>query len=213
MVGDGGAAGTIVAWLADRLAERTVSIVSINPMGTLFPRGDGHAERRWFSDPSDWRVLNLEHRRKLMDRTEAGVVSLRNKRLIDLSPNIAYRRGRAVEARWEEDEIIVAIEYDGGRESAVRADYLISAIGFDPWSLLELVEHPEVAPLCAAGGEARRRQVETEMHPDLSLPDISGLPPGLHVPALGGLAHGPGMGNLGCLGLMAAAVLRPYLGK
>jgi len=50
------------------------------------------------------------------------------------------------------------------------------------------------------------------MSPDLSLPTGLGLPAGLHFPSLAGLAHGPGMSNLGCLGLMAAAVLDPYLG-
>lgn len=106
VVGDGGAAGTIVAWLAEHFAERqTVSIVSVNPMGTLFPRGDGHSERRWFSDPSDWRTLTIEHRRKLLDRTEAGVVSTRIKDRIDKANNFIYRPGRAIRARWTDDEI------------------------------------------------------------------------------------------------------------
>jgi mycobactin lysine-N-oxygenase len=213
VVGDGGAAGTIVAWLAERFAERDVAIYSINPMGTLFPRGDGHAERRWFSDPSEWRELSLPHRRALLARTEAGVVSMRNKQIIDRSLRIAYRWGRAVEASRNGDEIEVAIEYEGQPAVPQRADYLVSAIGFEMWSLLELVDDPAVAALCAPAGAPARIQVEVDMLPDLSLPPVSGLPPGLHVPALGALAHGPGMGNLGCLGLMAAAVLKPYIGK
>jgi mycobactin lysine-N-oxygenase len=213
VVGDGGAAGTIVAWLAERFAERPVAIVSVNPMGTLFPRGDGHAERRWFSDPSDWQELSMEHRRRLLERTEAGVVSMRNKRLIDLSPNVEYRWGKALEAHWDGDEMFLDIEYEGQPMPRQPANYLINTIGFDSWSLLELVEHSSVASLCAPGGGLKRNQVGVEMMEDLTLPSISGLPPGLHVPALAGLAHGPGMSNLGCLGLMAAAVLKRYVTK
>jgi len=214
VAGDGGAAGTIVAWLAEKFHENEqVFIQSISPMGTLFPRGDGHAERRWFSDPSDWPALNVPDRRTLIGRTEAGVVSMRIKSIIDQAYNIGYLAGKARVARWnaDDEELEIDLTYHQGALPALRANYLINAIGFDSWSLLELVKHPKSAALRAADGGALRERVELQMQADLSLPAISGLPQGLHVPALGGLAHGPGMGNLGCLGLMAASVLKPYL--
>ena len=214
VAGDGGSAGTIVAWLAQHFEEnRSVSIYSINPMGTFFQRGDGHAERRWFSDPSDWSQLYLDHRRKLIDRTEAGVISARIKSVIDRSSRIQYHAGRALEARWDdiEQEVVVDVSYDDNKKPPLRVQYLVSAIGFDSWNLLHLVDHPNVASLLAPGSKNQRDQVEVDMMADLSLPPISGLPSGLHVPALAGLARGPGMGNLGCLGLMASAVLEPYL--
>src|SRR3546814_2539796 len=55
VAGAGGAAGAIIAWLCRALDERGgTTLHSISPIGTLFPRGDGYAERRWFSDPTDW---------------------------------------------------------------------------------------------------------------------------------------------------------------
>ncbi|WP_237478603.1 SidA/IucD/PvdA family monooxygenase [Lichenibacterium dinghuense] len=211
VAGDGGAAGAVVAWLVEQFAERQSTVVSISPMGTLFPRGDGHAERRWFSDPTDWRELSVEHRRKLLERTEAGVVSLRNKQLIDQSIAVAYRRGRVLKVDWTDEGLDIDIEYDGQTAAPHRADYLVAAIGFDNWSLLDLVDHSAAERLRDPSRGDERKRVEEEILPDYGLPPSAGLPPGLHVPALAGLAHGPGIGNLGCLGLMAASILRPYL--
>jgi mycobactin lysine-N-oxygenase len=211
VAGDGGGAGTVIAWLAEHFAEnKSVYIQSVTPAGTLFPRGDGYAERRWFSDPETWPELSIEHRRKILDRTEAGVVSLRLKTVIDRAVNVGYLRGKAKEAIWDDDELKISIEYDGRRSILVAAQYLINAIGFDSWSLLELVDHPKARALRRPHNAAQREEVEKQILPDLTLPPISRLPPGLHVPALAGLACGPGMGNLGSLGLMAAAVLARY---
>src|SRR3546814_10080293 len=47
VAGAGGAAGAIIAWLCRALDERGgTTLHSISPIGTLFPRGDGYAERR-----------------------------------------------------------------------------------------------------------------------------------------------------------------------
>lgn len=215
VAGDGGAAGTIVAWLAERLAEQAVRILSVNPLGTLLPRGDGHAERRWFSAPEEsegWASLSLDDRRKLIDRTEAGVISMRNKRLIDRSSMVEYVKGKVRKAQWDEDEIKLMIQYGSAPAKSLAADYFISAIGFDRWSLLGLIDEPAVEVLLDPKNESLRDLVERDMQADLSLPPVSGLRcEGMHVPALASLAHGPGMANLGCLGLMAARVLKQYL--
>lgn len=224
VVGDGGAAGTIVAWLADYYAERKVSIIAVNPMGTLFPRGDGYAERRWFSDPSDWTTLGSNHRQALIERTEAGVVSLRNKHLIDTATSVAYRWGYATKVRWDGDEVEVEVKYGDKLMDPVRGHYVVSAIGFDGWSLLERVGGAAAEALTDPNDRVLRSEVEARMTPALTLPPSypagphipglsppPGLPAGLHVPGLAGLAQGPGMGNLGCLGLMANRVLFPYV--
>jgi mycobactin lysine-N-oxygenase len=216
VVGDGGAAGTIIAWLVEHFAEGERSVLCLSSMGTLFPRGDGHSERRWFSDPADWHMLSPKHRRKLMERTEAGVISLRNKRTIDRSSKVQMHIGRADRATWSgpvgsaSGDISLENSYDGQAGVSIKTDFLICAIGFDPWSLLELVDAAPAQKL-ARGSNHVREQVEAGITADLALPPLSGLPAGLHVPALAGFAHGPGMGNLGCLGLMAQAVLKPYL--
>lgn len=218
VAGDGGSAGTIVAWLARRFVETESRIFSISPMGTLFPRGDGHAERRWFTDPSDWPRLSIAHRRKLMERTEAGVISMRNKRVIDGSAQIAYQVGHLREVRADDDDkLALVIEYDKRVGDPVSADFLVNAIGFDAWTRLSLVDLPAAQalatpppPVTAMPPKTARDQVEEAILPDLSMPPSYGFPAGLHVPALAGLAQGPGMGNLGCLGAMAQRILQAY---
>ena len=204
VVGGGGAAGAILSWLASTLSETEVVVHCINSMGTLFPRGDGFRERQWFSDPSEWQELSLKQRRNLLGRTETGVISARNKAAIDASHIISYIRGKATAVTFDGDELSIRLEDNG----TVAADYLISATGFDAWSLLKLVDHPKAAAISPGDN---RDGIEADMLPDLSFRDISGLPPHLHVPSLAGLAQGPGMGNLGSLGLMAKAVLEPYI--
>lgn len=212
VAGSGGAAGTIVAWLAQALAEKQdATIRSLSSMGTLFPRGDGFAERRWFSDPTDWKTLRADDRRKLLERTEEGVISLRNKSVIDAAPNVDYVRGHAAGVAWDGDELRVDLEYRKRSTGSIKADILINAIGFDQWSLIKLVKAAGVADLLKDGAETVRSKIAADMDGDLSLPASAGLGAGLHVPSLGAFAHGPGMATLGCLGLMAQSVLDGYL--
>ncbi len=212
VAGAGGAAGAIIAWLCQAVAEReNSSIHSISPMGTLFPRGDGFAERRWFTDPTDWRELSLSDRRKLVERTEGGVISLRNKRIIDGSRDIAFVRGHAARGAWDGSELKVEIDYNDKPAFTLKADCLINAIGFDAWSLLDLVKAKGVKNLLRKGEKEVRDELAERMLPDLSFPADSALGVGLHVPVLASLARGPGMGTLGSLGLMAKCVLDGYL--
>lgn len=212
IAGAGGAAGAIFAWLCRALDERSrTTLHSISPMGTLFPRGDGYAERRWFSDPTDWRELSLVDRRKLLERTEGGVISLRNKQAIDMARNIAFVRGHAGPVIWDGSELGISIAYDRRAPFTLKADCLINAVGFDTWSLLELVKANGVKGLLRPGERDLREKLAETMESDLSFAADAGLGARLHVPSLASLAHGPGLGTLGCLGLVARAVLDPYL--
>lgn len=212
IAGAGGAAGAIIAWLCRALDERSgTTLRSISPMGTLFPRGDGYAERRWFSDPSDWRELSLADRKKLVERTEGGVISLRNKQTIDAARNISFVRGHAGPVIWDGSELGIEISYDRRPSFTFKADCLINAVGFDTWSLLELVKASSVKGLLRPGESALREAVAEAMGADLSFAADAGLGAGLHVPSLAALARGPGMGTLGCLGLVARSVLESYL--
>jgi mycobactin lysine-N-oxygenase len=215
VAGDGGAAGAIVAWLSERLAEKPVTIFSISPAGTLFPRGDGYAERRWFSDPSDWQNLSFTHRRKIIDRTESGVVSIRNKKIIDKATNVDYVRGKAIHVEHDNGEISIKTVYEK-IPSTIKANFFISAIGFNVWESLRMFEISKIDEIIESTDICN--QIEENITADLSLPNIINIsdknlvkiPDGLHIPALSGLSWGPGMSNLGCLGLMAKAVLRRY---
>ena len=209
VAGAGGAAGAIIAWLAQATAERQTALYAISPLGTLFPRGDGHAERRWFSDPTNWRELTIADRRKILQRTEEGVISERNKRTIDAARNLEHVMGYAKRVRATGTDLTIGIEYDGKPRGSVGADFLINAIGFNPWSLLKCVTGS--ASLLTEDAAKDRASIEEEILPDLSLPLRAGLGAGLHVPVLSALSRGPAMGTLGALGLMAQSVLSPYI--
>lgn len=85
-------------------------------------------------------------------------------------------------------------------------------MGFDPWSVLKIVRGKAQALLAdTPTARALKRTTTSEMRADLSLPPSSEVPDGLHVPGLCGLARGPGMPTLGCLGLVASAVLDGYV--
>lgn len=213
VLGDGGAAGTIIAWLASALAEKDISIISINPLGTLLPRGDGYSERRWFSDPSNWSLLSIKDRRALMNRTEAGVISLRLKQIIDGATNVTYEFGRGIEVKWVSDELEIVLSYDDKPRESVKADYLIQAIGFDNWSLLDCVSHPAKNALLALENKKGREKVELAIQTNLELPACAAMGRGLHVPSLAAIAQGPGMATLGCLGLLAGGILTNYVNQ
>lgn len=207
VLGAGGASGAIMAWLADQFTESTNDIVSVSPMGTLFPRGDGYVERRWFSDPTDWPLLSKAHRREILDRTEGGVVSMRNKVSIDGSSRIDFHPGKVVDVSADDDNpdrLSLRIRY-GNRYERVAVDYLVSAIGFDTWGKIDLVDLPR-----RLRDRAMLKKIEDSLAPDLSLPTSLGYPQGIHFPALGSMLYGPGIGNLSALSDMAERVLRPY---
>jgi len=153
--------------------------------------------------------------------TESGVISLRNKAQIDAATNVEYAIGRADELRFDLDELIVSASFesvgaDGAtlqrRSRQVTADFLVNAIGFDPWSLLKIVRGKAQNLLGpSSSAKALRAAAELNILPDLSLPPESEVPSGLHVPGLAALARGPGMPTLGCLGLVASAILDGYI--
>lgn len=208
VLGAGGGAGAIMAWLADQFAESENDIYSISPVGTLFLRGDGYSERRWFSDPSDWMMLSKTHRQEIIDRTEGGVISSRNKRSIDRSSRLTFYQGRVTAVSADDDDpkrLSLRIRY-GNSIRRVAVDYVVSAIGFDTWRTIDLIMLPP-----RLRDRTMRDSVVEKLQPDLSLPTSLGYPPGIHFPALGGLLYGPGIGNLSALGDMAEKVVRPYL--
>lgn len=218
VAGAGGGAGTIIGWLSRRLAGENATIYSISPMGTLLPRGDGFSERRWFTDPSDWGELSADHRRKILDHTESGVISMRNKGTIDLATNIAYVRGKADRVAWDGAEMRIDIVYDKGSSGAPRlvaeppllVDCLINAIGFNPWSLLKIVKGRLAQTLWQADAKTRETVADAMLR-NLSFDASAGLGHNLHVPVLAAFALGPGYSTLGCLGSMAQSILDSYL--
>jgi mycobactin lysine-N-oxygenase len=215
VIGSGGAAGTILAHLASLRLGSEVGVISLSPLGALFPRGDGFAERRLSSDPGMWRSLPEEIRRDILTRTDAGVVSSRIKHDVDRSEQIVFRHGRAlaVDAPGpNEDEM--KLHYTlGGIKQFIRAKVVVAAMGFNSWGLL----HPfgtAAKALTEPSTEAAKKfrgAIEAEFDADLCLPASAGLGPRLHIPLLAALAQGPGFASLGSLGKTASAILDPYI--
>jgi len=99
---------------------------------------------------------------------------------------------------------VLTIEYDTERER-VAYDLVVVAIGFQArWFERLLGDQARLRLDGALAG----RELERQIQPDLS---VAGLSPPLHLPAVAGLAQGPGFPNLSCLGLLSDRILRRYV--
>lgn len=210
VVGGGGSAGAIIAWLASAHAESDISIISLCSRGALLPRGDGFSERKWFTDPEGWEELPLNDRRFLLSHTEEGVISLRNKTTIDKCHFVDYFAGRANSVGWDpvgSGELLVSATSTSGEHVNMPADYLINAMGFDPWSQLDVIKSPSSKSLIE--NSKTREAAQLSMLRSLDFDSSVGMER-LHVPSLAALQWGPGMATLGCLGRVAQSILGAY---
>lgn len=210
VVGGGGTAGAVIAHLIRRFAHKQIKIVVVNGTGTLFPRSDGFLERRFFTDPSEWRDLPIKQREEIMARTEFAVVSDQNKAVIDRYEHLTPLAGRVEGAEVvteNGDELYVTYTPSGSSQARrIPCDELVLATGFDPWtglrSLLRRTAYDRI--------RRHARYSDMPIGRDLAFsPDI--LSERLHVPALAGMDQGPGFPNLGCLGLLAKRIVDPYI--
>jgi cation diffusion facilitator CzcD-associated flavoprotein CzcO len=89
VIGSGGSAATIVAFLAEH-SSVPINVISRQP--TLFSRGESYFEVRALSDPSDWTQLPMETRKSLIQRIDRSVVSAQNMRIINHARNVIHYR-------------------------------------------------------------------------------------------------------------------------
>src|SRR3546814_5565651 len=73
---------------------------------------------------------SLPDRCKLLERTEGGVISLRNKQAIDMARNIAFVRGHAGPVIWDGSELGISIvyrseEHTSELQSLMRISYAV----------------------------------------------------------------------------------------
>lgn len=95
VVGAGGAAATILEWLSRTLGhDNDVCLFHISSHGAFFPRGDGHAERRWMVDIAKWENQSVQVRRDFVRRISAGVVSSQLKEAMDSTRCIQFLAAR-----------------------------------------------------------------------------------------------------------------------
>ncbi len=225
VIGAGGAAATILAWLAATFDHSTVKLASVSADGAFFPRGDGVAERRWMTDVEGWEEQDPEFRRRIIQRTDAGVITARLKDILDRAP-LDHIVGRVDGIRLNADGSLQLFDSKGELDD-LSASHIVLALGFDAWEHLrlirrrcggrdrELLDMLGLAPIGLqwsglmhdqARLRDRRRQIEERISFNLEMPGF----PGLHVPGLSAM-RGPGFPSLGALGLLAARVLDPYV--
>ncbi len=203
VIGSGETAASVVVSLLQKAPERSTVDV-LTSRGVLYSRGESYDENRFYSDPCDWLQLAEAHRRQFLERTDRGVFSQHAEAVLNKSHGFRTLAGRAVRVDAGEQQVIVTIEYGDERER-VAYDLVVVAIGFQARWFERLL----------GGGGRRRLQVslagdELERRIDLDL-SVAGLSPPLHLPAVAGLAQGPGFPNLSCLGLLSDRILRRYV--
>lgn len=140
-------------------------------------------------------------------RTDRGVISNYAQAIIDRAGNVSTKAGRVVRVEPEDDRVCLRIE-NLGKEELSSYDYLITAIGFNPFWFEELLTDNVKRQLCnAVGSNFNLETVERLIDDDLSITDFK---PRLHLPMVAGLAQGPGFPNLSCLGLLSDRILSAY---
>ncbi len=155
-------------------------------------------------DPADWPGLAESHRREFLERTDRGVFSQQAEATLNGSRGFRVLAGRAVGIQAGQRQVVVEIEYGSERER-VAYDLVVVAIGFQARWFEGLLGDQARGLLASALGGA---ELERRIGPDLS---VAGLSPPLHLPAVAGLAQGPGFPNLSCLGLLSDRILGRYV--
>ena len=203
VIGRGETAASVVISLVAALPKHS-TIDVLTSRGVLYSRGESYEENRLYSDPGDWPGLAESHRREFLDRTDRGVFSLQAEAVLNASRGFRALAGRAVHIRAGERQVVVTIEYGTERER-VAYDLVVVAIGFEArWFEGLLGEQARGRLKSALAGAELARRIELDL-------SVAGLSPPLHLPALAGLAQGPGFPNLSCLGLLSDRVLRRYV--
>src|SRR3546814_3606052 len=101
-----------------------------------------------------------------------------------MARNSAFVRGHAGPVIWDGSELGISIAYDRRAPFTLKADCLINAVGFDTWSLLEMVKAGGVKGVLRPGESELREKLAEAMASDLSFPEDAGLGARLHVPSL-----------------------------
>src|SRR3546814_19362666 len=100
-----------------------------------------------------------------------------------MARNSAFVRGHAGPVIWDGSELGISIAYDRRAPFTLKADCLINAVGFDTWSLPEMVKAGGVKGVLRPGESELREKLAEAMASDLSLPAAAGLRARLHLPS------------------------------
>jgi mycobactin lysine-N-oxygenase len=165
----------------------------------LFTRSEHWREVMYFSTAAGWQELSDVAKVEIIRHADRGSFSVAAKRALDSAWNVDLRIGHLAGIAVEQGQLCAVLDA-GEAEVAVEYDYIVEAMGFDPATVLGLVE-----PTSLPGDPAT---LANRIGHDLS---VEGLVPRLHLPGFAAMSQGPGFPNLSCLGLLAERVLEPYL--
>lgn len=196
----------------------SLQIDIINRHGAIFTRGESYNENKYFSNPKDWAQLDEAVRTEFIQRTDRGVFSLAAQRQLDRAENVSTISGRVLALDKAGGKVIVRLERGEppvGRE--YEYDKVIVALGFNPWSPLELLP-ANFRPNAATAADLEKLRVTLRRGIDDKLrlpfdyvPGLAGTKINIHMPMLAGLSQGPGFPNLSCLGHLSDRILSAYV--
>ncbi|MFL7984443.1 hydroxylase [Xanthomonas vasicola] len=205
IIGAGGTAAAILAWLATN-GQRNRNFVVISTQPAFYTRGDSVFENKVFNSPEAWRSLPPEVRTEFADRLNRGVVWSSVMSELSGIQQINFHYGRATQITGASGSARVFYSDAKGTNIGIDAAVVFDAIGFDGWWWLNLLSKDALSE--SGGREALK--ADGVMGDDLAFdPAVWKLPP-LHAP-LQSSQIGPGYQSLMSLGSMASSVLDAYL--
>ncbi|KLA95012.1 hydroxylase [Xanthomonas hortorum pv. gardneri] len=205
IIGAGGTAAAILAWLAAN-GQRSRNFIVISTQPAFYTRGDSVFENKLFNSRATWLSLPPKVRAEFSDRLNRGVVW--NSVMGELSgiQRINFHYGRATQITGAKANARVSYLDAYDRSIGVDASVVFDAIGFDGWWWLKLLSKNSLSKF--GGREAL--EANEVMGDDLAFnPSVWKLPP-LHAP-LQSSQIGPGYQSLMSLGSMASCILDAYL--
>lgn len=185
-----------------------------------YSRSETFLENSVYSDPQrvGWGRLAEADRREFIRRTDRGVMSPDAVAQLSRVRKISFMVGRVREVTlgdWKRARVVIGgAEENNGHEAAERRDFdlVANCTGCCPLTAL--------AGLLGDTGRTVEERVGFALTDEMSVKRrldatfaLEGLAPRIHIPALAGLAHGPGFANLSCLGSLSDHVLSAYLAE
>ncbi|MFL5833348.1 MAG: lysine 6-monooxygenase [Solirubrobacterales bacterium] len=209
VIGSGETAAAIVLYLAERLPNIQIDIVSRE--GIIYTRGESFEENRLYSDPGSWGRFKKDVRKMFVKRTDRGVFSVATKELLDAREDVVTLSGEVTKIDATKDNGIFIV-VRGRDDPCGPYEIVADATGFRRRWFIDMLDEDSFHKLTVAmtlSPEAipTDEQLEEAIDYDLS---VSGLHPKMHLPMYAGLEQGPGFPSLGCLGFLSDRILRPY---
>lgn len=210
IVGCGESAVSMALWLIRRHGE-DLEITFVAP--TLpYSRAESFLENSVYSDPQlvAWRHLAEDQRCEFVRRTDRGVMSPAALAQLGRHRKLSFVVGRVREIQLSRNGLAKVVVDQSDEVVRQEFDAVAICTGSSPVGELVRLLGDSRAQLetrlgCSLADEqAVMRQLDSALA-------LRGLVPRLHLPALSGLAHGPGFANLSCLGSLSDSILSAYV--